>query len=323
MAPTPVSAHSGPKERESLASRLTFSGVARVFWNLGRLILVVAAVLLLVAVRNSVSWTTYALAIGVCFSALVITLGLRRDVLVATGYILGFAFFALLRGLTDETPVPVQFDYVIWLERLLPGPLPTIWMQTHLRTAGEVSPLDHFLSAIHLSYFFSPLIVGCALWRWRHESFERYVVVLLAVYYAGLVVSFLLPTAPPWLASNSGDLPKVDKVGDWVYGTINLEGRAREAVRMNPVAAMPSLHMAITTVVFLALARFGTWGSVVGASYWLLMAFALVYLGEHYVVDEVVGVILGAGVWGLVFRWDRGWRPAVMEMRPHEGRPDG
>jgi membrane-associated phospholipid phosphatase len=158
-----------------------------------------------------------------------------------------------------------------------------------------------------LSYFVSPMVVGGALWRWRHELFERYVVVLLIVYYFGLVASFLLPTAPPWLASDSGQLPYVEKVGDWVYGAINLEPQARAAVRMNPVAAMPSLHMAITMVVALALARFKTTWAIVGASYAFLMAFALVYLGEHYVVDEVIGVILGASVWATVFgrrpRW--------------------
>ncbi len=62
----------------------------------------------------------------------------------------------------------------------------------------------------------------------------------------------------------------------------------------NPTAAMPSIHMALTFLVLLLAREFAprwTWPLV---AYNILMAFSLVYLGEHYVTDVMAGVIVAA-----------------------------
>jgi membrane-associated phospholipid phosphatase len=75
---------------------------------------------------------------------------------------------------------------------------------------------------------------------------------------------------------------------------------------VNPVAAMPSLHTAYATLA----AGFFWWGKkwwqkALLACYPVAMGFALLYGGEHYVVDELAGaayalVILAA--WRLLRR---------------------
>jgi membrane-associated phospholipid phosphatase len=60
----------------------------------------------------------------------------------------------------------------------------------------------------------------------------------------------------------------------------------------NPVASVPSIHMALTFLVLLAVRDIAprlTWPLV---GYNLAMAFSLVYLGEHYVFDLLVGVLV-------------------------------
>jgi membrane-associated phospholipid phosphatase len=62
----------------------------------------------------------------------------------------------------------------------------------------------------------------------------------------------------------------------------------------NPLAAMPSLHFATSSMAALLLSETGFLPGVVGTSYAAVLGFALVYLGEHYVVDLAGGVALCA-----------------------------
>jgi membrane-associated phospholipid phosphatase len=64
----------------------------------------------------------------------------------------------------------------------------------------------------------------------------------------------------------------------------------------NPLAAMPSLHFATSVTAAHALAETGRTARALGWSYALLLGVALVYLGEHYVIDLVAGLALAEGV---------------------------
>ena len=57
----------------------------------------------------------------------------------------------------------------------------------------------------------------------------------------------------------------------------------------NPWAAMPSLHFAASLMAALLLAEAGPVEGAVGWGYVAALGFALVYLGEHYVLDLVAG----------------------------------
>jgi membrane-associated phospholipid phosphatase len=65
----------------------------------------------------------------------------------------------------------------------------------------------------------------------------------------------------------------------------------------NPLAAMPSLHFATSLMAALLLAEVGPLPGAVGYGYMLALGFALVYLGEHYLVDLLGGAALTAAVW--------------------------
>ena len=67
----------------------------------------------------------------------------------------------------------------------------------------------------------------------------------------------------------------------------------------NPLAAMPSLHFATSLMAARVLAEAGPVEGAVGWTYALTLGFALVYLGEHYVVDLLGGPTLAKGCGGL------------------------
>ena len=64
----------------------------------------------------------------------------------------------------------------------------------------------------------------------------------------------------------------------------------------NPLAAMPSLHFATSLMAARVLTEVGPVQAAVGWTYALTLGFALVYLGEHYVIDLLAGATLAEGV---------------------------
>ena len=64
----------------------------------------------------------------------------------------------------------------------------------------------------------------------------------------------------------------------------------------NPLAAMPSLHFATSVMAAHLLAETGPIAGAVGWAYAGTLGVALVYLGEHYVVDLVAGLGLAEGI---------------------------
>jgi membrane-associated phospholipid phosphatase len=93
---------------------------------------------------------------------------------------------------------------------------------------------------------------------------------------------------------------------------------------------MPSLHAGAALLVALFLWPVaGTLGRVVLAAYALAMGVTLVYTGEHYVIDVLVGwlVAVAAVAFGAVLRRRRerraGASGVLRAARSDRGHPDG
>jgi membrane-associated phospholipid phosphatase len=107
--------------------------------------------------------------------------------------------------------------------------------------------------------------------------------------------------APPWMASVNGHLggAPIHRVVQETLTTLGgsqLGSKVEQgAAYSNRVAAMPSLHAAIPMMLVLFFWReVRLRGRVVLVAYALAMSFALVYGGEHYVVDVVAGWVYAA-----------------------------
>ena len=139
----------------------------------------------------------------------------------------------------------------------------------------------------------------------------------------GVTGYVVYPAAPPWLASEQGEIGAVDRISELGLG-VPPPGLGREAHRLrpaesNPVAAMPSLHAGAALLVALFLwPLVGRLWRVVLVAYALAMALTLVYTGEHYVVDVFSGwlVAVAAIAAGAVLRRRRG---VGLESREAQG----
>ena len=115
----------------------------------------------------------------------------------------------------------------------------------------------------------------------------------LLTLYIGLLLFFLFPTMPPWLAARHAELGSAYRVIDFVLRGVDADAYQalyRSLAEPNSVAAMPSIHMALTCVVLLRARDTAPRWVLPLALYALLMGASLVYLGEHYVLDVLVGV---------------------------------
>ncbi|WP_417308324.1 phosphatase PAP2 family protein [Devosia sp.] len=68
------------------------------------------------------------------------------------------------------------------------------------------------------------------------------------------------------------------------------------------ISAMPSMHLAVTTLNVLLLFRLNRIAGYVGCVFLLLIQIGSVYLGWHYAVDGYASILVVAGIWWLVGR---------------------
>ena len=267
----------------------------------------VAYFLYVVLVRPGLPWYAYPVMGVVVFSAYRVVARGRADFRLWWLYMAGALLFTQLWLLADESGVAVRFRYVIELDRLLfGGEVPTVWLQERLYVDGRRGALEWSLIVVYTSYFFAPHLVAVLLWRRAERTFRCYVTAYVAPLFVGLTIFAAAPTAPPWMAAQEGALPAVSRI---ILETASgfsptFYERSYEAALGNAVAAMPSIHAGVTMLIAVVAWRSGrTALRVAGVAYLLAMAFALVYLGEHYVVDLIAGAAVATGAWWASAAW--------------------
>jgi membrane-associated phospholipid phosphatase len=225
---------------------------------------------------------------------------------------------------------PIAFDRALGL-----GELPSRRLQRALSRTGPDGPtwrtLDDVLVWAHWSWFMVPH--GSILYvLMRHRArFPRAAVMMYATFNLGASVYWLVPTAPPWwpAAVEAGGLEAGEAVRRMMveYGEDFWKDRWASLYSVfggNPLAAMPSLHFATSLMAALLLAEVGPIAGALGFAYTATLGFALVYLGEHYVVDLLAGAALtvavrrfGPAAGGTIDRFGRA--VAALEARAHQG----
>jgi hypothetical protein len=209
------------------------------------------------------------------------------------------------RGMADSLGVTVHVSEPSAVDRWLgDGVLPTVWLQHHWGASWWAA----VASLVYSSHFVVTPLVLAVLWLRDRARWVGYARLVLALSAAGLVTYVLYPAAPPWLASRDGVIEHVDRISSsgWAVlglpkaGTLLHAGQGQ----VNAVAAVPSLHTAfavLTCLVLLPLSRH-IWQRVVLVSYAVVMPLVLVWSGEHYVIDTLLGALYAGAVWMLVPR---------------------
>jgi len=289
-----------------------------VFWLR---VAVVAAVATFFVVNRSI-WTP-----DVLFLALLV-------VFVALGqarvFVMRFAPFILLllaydsfRGIADDLNTYVNFWPMISFDmNVFGGHLPTAVLQDWW-WHGALQWYDFYFYALYAIHFVMPVALAVLIWKLMPKMYWEFVVALVGLSFMAFITYIVFPAAPPWMASDLGYIEPIHRISSDIWAAMGFHDFSKiySELSPNPVAAVPSLHSAYPLLFVLYLWRlFGgkqTW--------WLLfypisMWIGVVYLGEHYVVDALLGAVYAVGAYFGAKYWLKQWRAYEPTYREHYAR---
>ena len=182
---------------------------------------------------------------------------------------------------------PADADREVW------GAIPTVWLQQRL-VDGSPHWYDAAAALVYITHFVAIPLLTAIVWFRLRDRFKAWIASVLTFTTVGVGGYLMYPAAPPWLASDLGEIGAVSRISTlgWDYLHLDAVGRLIEVSQegSNPVAAMPSLHAgsALLVALFLWPSAQPLWRAAL-LGYAAAMAVTLVYTGEHYVVDVVAG----------------------------------
>jgi membrane-associated phospholipid phosphatase len=228
---------------------------------------------------------------------------LIKDWLPIIGALLAYD---LLRGAADGNLLPIHWQPPVTADKILgAGQVPTIRLQDALYTPGHLHLWDYAAFSFWFSHFFATLLVAVGIWLYRYEWFHRFAACIVVLAAMGLVTYVLFPAAPPWLAGDQGYLPHTFRITHAVVNNLPVPKAGaifqRGTAWGNDVAAVPSLHAAYTMLICLYLwPRVNRRWRPLLAAYPVSMGLSLIYLGEHYLIDILLGWAYAAATVYLV-----------------------
>jgi len=263
--------------------------------------------------------------VWVLLGVLAVSLGdlggwLRGVVVDWLPFFLVLTAYDLARGGADGWLAPTHFlpqaDVDTWL---FGGAVPTVWLQAHLHDPGRVQWFELAAFLVYVSHFFVTPLLAAALWlrdRWR---FRRFAASLALLTLLGCLTFVAFPAAPPWMASEHGLIEPTTRLIPQLWTWIGVgasDGLVGTGYRYaNDVAAVPSLHAALALLVAVSVWPRQWWARALAAAYPLAMAFAIVYTGEHYVSDVLLGWLYAVASYAAIR-----WSTAGLDARPVDRR---
>jgi hypothetical protein len=320
---------------------------------LGLYLIVVAAGFLYFNLRLTVEWVAIILLLAAILAG-------RGRLFVRDWGV----FIAVLLAWQLASPLATRFNFPWHIQELINGDklmfggvVPTVWLQQHLYHPGQLEPWDVLAATMYMLHFLAPLLAGFALWMTNRDLFGKFAITFVLVAVAGFATYILYPAVPPWLAAWSLVPDHGHYVqswgwvnGHWAYdpvkghvylpGVLNLFNVFASRwynpyhgtiffpflhLHYDNVAAIPSEHAMYPLLFFLFLRRqFGRPAYIV-LLYIVGLLFSITYLGQHYVIDAVIGFAYAIAGYVLVMHvapalaaW---WRQQRRRPAPVAARP--
>jgi membrane-associated phospholipid phosphatase len=197
---------------------------------------------------------------------------------------------------------PVRIDAAIGA-----GTPPGVRLQRALRDPQRLTGLDYLLTGVYHGLWLAPhAVLG---WMLLHhpQRVPRIAGRLAGVYHLTTLGYWYVPTAPPWWASEQEGLMggEIQHVARDVraaiaetFGFRQTDSDSEDFMEVgNPWGSMPSDAIPAAASTARSLAQFSPAAGVVAWGCTGLLAFTVVYLGEHYVTDVIAGLALSEAVW--------------------------
>ena len=202
--------------------------------------------------------------------------------------------YEYLRGLAPILTKNPNVWPMIRADQFMFGYLPSIKLQELLYTPTAPRWYDYVAVILYVSHFVIPMITAFIFWMVNRQAFKYFTAGFLVLSYLAFITYVIFPAMPPWMASTYGYIPPLQKIMDQVMGSFAHPISVPSVYRFfgaNLVAAVPSLHAAYPFLIFLFIRQQISRLAYVISPYVLGVWFSVVYLGEHYVVDVIIGIL--------------------------------
>lgn len=210
-----------------------------------------------------------------------------------------FLSFEALYGIVGGLNFAPHVTEPIMADLRLFGSIPTVVLQ-QLYRSDFLDYLGAFFYSLHLV---APVVFGFVLWKYSPKNFRKYTLALAIGTYSALVTFLVYPVAPPWygvnIAYGANTVTRIlfhlnSNAGNSFFRTIF------DYISSDPYAAFPSLHAMFPWLISLFALKIKKTKAlpilIFPAGVW----FSAVYLGEHYVVDVMGGIIYATCAFLLV-----------------------
>jgi membrane-associated phospholipid phosphatase len=198
-------------------------------------------------------------------------------------FLVTFLSFEAMYGVVGSLPRFVHFQQPANVELQLFGSIPTLVLQQLFR-----SPFLDYVGAFFYSlHFIAPTVFAFVLWKYCPRNYRKYTLALALGTYGALVTFLVYPAAPPWAGVDATRiLFQVDnRLGIPFYRTL------MDFIGSNPYAAFPSIHAMYPWVISLYALKIKKAKALPILVFPLGVWFSAVYLGEHYVIDVIGGIV--------------------------------
>lgn len=260
------------------------------------------AIVIFMLSRN-IAITPDRIFIFLLFGAVIIgrTKSFLRDWVPFIALLLGYE---MLRGFATSSGFPIHVAEMVNLERSIFGFIPGVELQRLFFNPNHIHIWDIGAVLIDFLHFPLPLIIAFYLWMKDRKDYWKFVVALLFLSFSGFVTYLVFPAAPPWYADQKMHLIHIHKIVDTVVAQLHWGwdfSQIYNHLNPNPVAAMPSLHSAYPWLAFLVLRKANKKIALFFLPYPFLVWISVVYLGEHYVIDVIAGIIYASVAYLVVY----------------------
>jgi membrane-associated phospholipid phosphatase len=207
----------------------------------------------------------------------------RRFVKDWAPFVAFFLSFEAMNGLVGRITGIVHVMEPVSIELRMFGSVSTLVLQQLFR-----SPFVDYLAAFFYSlHFIAPTVFAFVLWKYQPKMYWKYASALAIGTYSALITFLIYPVAPPWFGVNAPRiLFQIDhSLGFPMYNTIV------NYVQPNSFAAFPSLHAMYPWLISLYALKIGKTKALPILLLPIGVWFSAIYLGEHYVIDILGGVI--------------------------------
>jgi membrane-associated phospholipid phosphatase len=298
-------------------------------------VVAVAASFLYFNMRLTVEWVAIVLFIAAVLSGRALLFVKDWGV-----FILVLLTWQLASPLATKFSFPWHLTPLIAADRFMFfGNVPAVWLQQHLYHPDQLQPWDVMAASMYMLHFLTPLLAAFVLWMTNRELFAKFAIAFVVVALAGWTTYVLYPAVPPWMAAEKlvAMHGKYYSTHDWqqlralgithpywyvqTHGHVYLHGAKNIFqsimshwyssyngtiffgglhMAYDQVGAIPSEHAAYPMLFFLFLRRQFGRIAYLALGYIALLVFSIMYLGQHYFIDALVGFAYAGGSYVLV-----------------------